>query len=338
MIMNRYAVDIDSDVMQENKLYVARDTYLDKKVLIKIFSDNKYIRSDFIQNFIDVSTVINDIKSKYILKIENVGGYSSIDKYYYFIVYEYIEGIELPELIKGNYLHAEAVTNIAIEILKALECVNEIDNKILIDGISNINYHGSLKIQDIIVDKEYNIKIADFGITAANKGKNIRANGNYRYMSPHQLCVEYTDYESDLFSFGIILYEMIFKKRPFGEGYDEIDMLNKIDKGPDYKSMTVSKEYNELIEINKKLLSRKNKFKNFKEVILELSNIMYKTSEIEKDLVKKVNDIDKKLKEIEENENKKKEKELLENRNEKIKKGVFTILIIMLLIRIITLL
>ena len=72
MIQNRYAVDFDG-VMEENRLYVARDLSTDERVLIKIFSHNKHISADFIQNFIDVSTVINDIGSKYILRIKDVG-------------------------------------------------------------------------------------------------------------------------------------------------------------------------------------------------------------------------------------------------------------------------
>lgn len=295
MIQNRYAVDFDG-VMEENRLYVARDLSNDEKVLIKIFSHSKNINVDFVQNFIDISTVINDIGSKYVLKIKDVGEYYQDYKGYYFIAYEYIEGVELSELIKGNYLHPEAMINISIEILKALESVNMIQKGIYSDGIQDINYHGSLKMQDIIVDKDNNIKIADFGVTAANKGKNIRAKGNYQYMSPHQLCIDYTDYESDLFAFGIILYEMIFKKRPFGIASDEKDMLKRIDRGPDYSNITVLKEYEGLVKIDKKLLGRKDKFKNFNEVIMAMTGIMYYTAEIKINPPEdELNTIDKKL-------------------------------------------
>ena len=91
MIGNRYAVEVDG-VMEENRLYVARDTFTDEKVLLKIFYHNKYINKDFIQNLIDVSTVINDINSKYILKIKDIGMRYNEDKHFYFISYEYIEG------------------------------------------------------------------------------------------------------------------------------------------------------------------------------------------------------------------------------------------------------
>ncbi len=161
MIGNRYAVEVDG-VMEENRLYVARDTFTDEKVLLKIFYHNKYINKDFIQNLIDVSTAINDINSKYILKIKDIGmRYEKVllkifyhnkyinkdfiqnlidvstaindinskyilkikdigmryneDKHFYFISYEYIEGVELSELIKGNYLHTLYLMNILKE-------------------------------------------------------------------------------------------------------------------------------------------------------------------------------------------------------------------------------
>ena len=322
MIQNRYAVDFDG-VMEENRLYVARDLSTDERVLIKIFSHNKHISADFIQNFIDVSTVINDIGSKYILKIKDVGEHYEDYKGYYFIAYEYIEGVELSELIKGNYLHPEAMINISIEILKALESVNLIHKGVYSDGMHNINYHGSLKMQDIIVDKDYNIKIADFGITAANRGKNIRAKGNYQYMSPHQLCIDYTDYESDLFAFGIILYEMIFKKRPFGIAFGEHDMLKRIDRGPDYSNLTVIKEYEDLVKIDKRLLSRKNKYKNFNEVIMAMTGIMYRTAEIKiNPPEEELNAIDKKLMQTQKLEIEKIEKETKNKKSSIFKKAI----------------
>lgn len=220
--------------------------------------------------------------------------------------------------------------NISIEILKALESVNLIHKGVYSDGMHNINYHGSLKMQDIIVDKDYNIKIADFGITAANRGKNIRAKGNYQYMSPHQLCIDYTDYESDLFAFGIILYEMIFKKRPFGIAFGENDMLKRIDRGPDYSNLTVIKEYEELVKIDKRLLSRKNKYQNFNEVIMAMTGIMYRTAEIKiNPPEEELNAIDKKLMQTQKLEIEKIEKETKNKKSSLFKKAIVIALVSM---------
>ena len=335
MIGNRYAVEVDG-VMEENRLYVARDTFTDEKVLLKIFYHNKYINKDFIQNLIDVSTAINDINSKYILKIKDIGMRYNEDKHFYFISYEYIEGVELSELIKGNYLHPEAMINISVEILKALESVNLINKGIYSDGIHDINYHGSLKMQDIIVDKDYNIKIADFGITAANRGTNIRAKGNYQYMSPYQLCIDYTDYESDLFAFGIILYEMIFKKRPFGSAYCESDMLKRIDRGPNYNNVVVSKEYEDLVRIDKKLLSRKDKFKSFNEVIMAMTGIMYHTAEVKINPTEEVNAIDEKLMQTQKLNLEKIERENSRKKSSLFRKFIVIVLISMFIVGLVT--
>lgn len=54
---------------------------------------------------------------------------------------------------------------------------------------------------------------------------NIRSGNNIKYLSPHQICINYTDTESDFFALGLILFECIFKKLPFGESYDEEQMV-----------------------------------------------------------------------------------------------------------------
>lgn len=277
MIGNRYILDAREESIDENRLYQARDVLEEEKVFLKIINANRYIKKDFIENLIDISTTVNDLGNRYILKLKNIGiHYKDNGEYCYYMAYEYIDGVELSELIAGNYLHPEAIMNISVEILKALESIHSIDCGM--HGMYDFGYHGSLKMNDIIVDKNYNVKIADFGITAANRGENIRAKGNYQYMSAPQICINYTDKESDLFAFGIILYEMIFKRRPFGTAKNEKDMLSRIDRGPDYRNIKVQKSYEKLVEIDKRLLSRKNKFKDCKEAIVELTGVLYQNT------------------------------------------------------------
>lgn len=277
MIGNRYILNVREESVEENRLYLARDLIEEENVFLKIINANIHIKKDFLENLIDISTTINNFENKNILKLKNIGmHYKENGEYCYYIAYEYVNGVELSELIAGNYLHPEAIMNISVEILKTLESIHSLNYKMY--GIHDFNYHGSLKINDIIVDKNYNIKIADFGITAANRGENIRAKGNYQYMSAPQICINYTDKESDLFAFGIILYEMIFKRRPFGTAKNEKDMLSRIDRGPDYRNIKVQQGYEKLVEIDKRLLSRKNKFNDCKEAIVELTGVLYENT------------------------------------------------------------
>lgn len=272
-IGNRYSIINDKHI-EFNKLYKARDVYDNKMVLLKVIDHNHHICEDFIANLIDESTIIKDINSPYILNMIDVGVDYREDGIWYYMIYDYEDGITLNNIIEGNYLHLEAIISIATQILKGLETVNEHEI-----------YHGDLNPGNILVDKWYNIKILNFGVTKANKGINIRACNNIKYLSPHQLCINYTDSESDFFALGLILFECIFKKLPFGESKDDLHMLSLIDKGIAFNELKAINGNKELIDIIKKLLSRKDKYINFKEVILDLSSIMYEKAEIKESLL-----------------------------------------------------
>lgn len=84
---------------------------------------------------------------------------------------------------------------------------------------------------------------------------------------------------------GLILFECIFKKLPFGESYDEEQMLKFIDKGINFNALKGINGNEELIEIIKKLLNRTEKYSEFREVILDLSSIMYEKAEIKESLL-----------------------------------------------------
>ena len=268
-IGNRYSIINIEDNIEFNKLYKARDLYENKTILLKVINHNNHICEDFLANLIDESTIIREINSPYILNMIDVGVDYREDGIWYYMIYEYEKGISLNNIIEGNYLHLEAIISIATQILKGIEAAKE-------HGM----YHGDLNPSNILVDKWYNVKILNFGVTKANHGVNIRSGNNIKYLSPHQLCINYTDTESDFFALGLILFECIFKKLPFGESYDEEQMLKFIDKGINFNALKGINGNEELIEIIKKLLNRTEKYSEFREVILDLSSIMYEKAEM----------------------------------------------------------
>ena len=274
LIGNRYEILANIDSIELNTLYKARDVYNNTKVLIKIIEHEENIHEDFVSNLIDESTNIDGIKSHYIMKILEVGVHCTEDTTLYYIVSEYCGGIGLDKIISGNYLHLEAIISIATQILRSLEVAH-----------AHNLYHGDLKPSNIIVDKWYNIKISDFGVTKANNGVNLRLNNNISYLCPHQLNINYTDIESDLFALGLILYECIFKKLPFEKGATENEMLKFIDKGVNWNEVKGVNGNDELINIIKKLLSRTNKYANISDIIVDLSAIMYDKADIEEEIV-----------------------------------------------------
>ncbi|WP_042273541.1 protein kinase domain-containing protein [[Clostridium] dakarense] len=282
-IGNRYEILNCAGEIDLNKIYKARDAYDNKKVLIKVIEHNPNICEDFVSNLIDESTMIKQMHSPYILKIIDVGIHCTELTTLYYIVSEYSEGIGLDNLISGNYLHLEAIINISTQILKALEVTN-----------TNNVYHGDLNPGNIIVDEMYNVKIFGFGTTKANNGVNLRVCNEIRYLCPHQLCVNYTDEESDYFALGLILFESIFKKLPFGEANNDESMLRLIDKGVAWNELKAINGNNELIDVIKRLLSRDKKYNNIQDIIIDLSSIMYEKADIEEEVneIEEFNEVD----------------------------------------------
>ena len=268
-IGNRYELLNCEGNIELNKIYKARDAYDNKKVLIKVIEENDNICTNFISNLIDESTMLYQVNSPYILKMIDVGIHCTELTTLYYMVSEYCEGIALENVIRGNYLHLEAIVNIATQIVKALETLDSY----------NI-YHGDLNPSNIIVDEWHNIKICNVVTTKANHVINIMSSGQIKYLSPHQVCVNYTDLESDFFTLGLILFEAIFKKLPFGQCENEKQMLKNIDKGVIWNELIAINGNNKLINIIKKLLNRTEKYTNTQDIIIDLSLVMYEKADI----------------------------------------------------------
>lgn len=269
-IGNRYEIlDYDNEI-QVGKFYTARDTYYNRLVYLKLIKNVGRLRIGFMPDLIDESTVLSQINSEYIGKLLHIDVHCSEYDVYYYVVSEYFEGESLKNFIYNNILDRNTIASLAMNIIKALE-------------IANVNhlYHGSLNPNNIFIDENRNIKIFDFGITKANKGVNLRLDKDLSYLCPHQLNIDYTDKESDFFSLGIILFEMVFRELPFGNAYNEKEMLKQVDKGVRWSLLEYDDSLEDIIKIIRKLLSRDNKYKTTQEIVIDLSSIIYEDVELE---------------------------------------------------------
>ena len=279
-IGNRYEILEYDDEIQVGRLYTARDIYYNRMVYIKLIKKVEKLRVGFMPNLIDESTVLSQINSEHIGKLLHIDIHCTEYDIYYYIVSEYFEGETLKSFIHNNILDRNTIANLAMNIVKSLE-------------IANINhlYHGSLNPNNILIDENKNIKIFDFGITKANKGVNLRLDNTLSYLCPHQLNIDYTDKESDFFSLGIILFEMVFRYLPFGNAYTDKEMLKQVDKGVRWSLLEYDKSLDDIVKIIKKLLSRDNKYKTTQEIVIDLSNIIYEHVELEKEECKEQEEI-----------------------------------------------
>lgn len=187
-------------------VYKAYDNIEDKIVAIKILKDEFMGNDDFIRRFKNESKAIAMLSHPNIVKVSDVSFGDRIQ----YIVMEYIEGVTLKEYIesRGSLLWSEAIS-FAIQILRALGHAH--DNGIV---------HRDVKPQNIMVLPDNStIKVADFGIArfARSNQKTVTdmAIGSVHYISPEQARGDKTDEKADIYSVGVILYEMLTGKMPF---------------------------------------------------------------------------------------------------------------------------
>ena len=266
IIDNRYKIDNEKDEdLQIDKLYRAKDLQLDSDVYIKVIMDNTTIKDTFIANLVDESMMMSNIDCDNVANILDV----ITDESKYYIVSEYFNGISLFDLVNKNNITLDNIIFIMKQMVTSMRMFDE-------KGF----YHGGIRLDNILVDENYNIKIYDLGITKANGGVNIRMNDNISFLSPHQLNINYTDIESDFFAIGVVMYYCLLKKMPFKIAKTEFDMLKNIDKGInlDPEKITIFNE--PLIKIIKKLLDRKDKYNNYNEILIDLTEIMYVKADI----------------------------------------------------------
>ena len=269
-IGNRYDILDYNGEIEVGKLYKARDAYSNNIVYVKLINNSELIKETFKPDLIDESTVVNHIALPQIAKVYINGIHCTEFELYYYIVYEYFEGQTLKDYIYNNNLSKKSIVNITSQIIRAIESTN----------LVNL-YHGGLNANNILIDKDENIKIYDYGITKANDGVNPRLNDDINYLCPHQLNIDYTDISSDFFALGIILFEMMFREMPFGYDACNKERLKNVDKDIKWHLLIYNDEYTDILNIIKKLLSRKNKYKNTGEILVDLSGIMYEQANID---------------------------------------------------------
>ncbi len=186
-------------------VYKAYDNIDDRMVSIKVLKDEFLANEEFRRRFKNESKAIAVLSHPNIVKVYDV---SLGDKLQY-IVREYVEGITLKEYIEqqGVIPWKEAV-HFTTQILRALQHAHD-------KGI----VHRDIKPQNIMLLENGTIKVTDFGIARFSRGETRTmteaAIGSVHYISPEQARGEMTDDKADIYSVGVVLYEMITGRLPF---------------------------------------------------------------------------------------------------------------------------
>ena len=186
-------------------VYKAYDSIEDRIVAIKILKEEFASNEEFQRRFKNESKAIAVLSHPNIVKVYDV----SFGDLIQYIVMEYIEGITLKEYIERNGgLTWNDAVSFTIQILRGLQHAHD-------KGI----VHRDVKPQNIIVLADKTIKVTDFGIArfARKESQTItdKAIGSVHYISPEQAKGEFTDEKADIYSLGVIMYEMLTGTLPF---------------------------------------------------------------------------------------------------------------------------
>lgn len=202
------------------KVYLAEDTLLEKKVALKVLSSELCREEQFIERFKREAKIQSKLSHQNIVTLHNL--LKSDDTY--FIVMEFAEGITLQELIRNTGLIPE---------IRALKIFDKILNALKYAHSKNV-IHRDIKPSNIMISENDDVKIMDFGIAKLLGERTItRTNtklGSLYYMSPEQLNnPNDVDYRTDLFSLGIVLFEMVTGKLPYDIDTDsDFKIMNQI--------------------------------------------------------------------------------------------------------------
>ncbi|MBQ3842293.1 MAG: Stk1 family PASTA domain-containing Ser/Thr kinase [Ruminiclostridium sp.] len=202
---NRYELTELIGVGGMADIYKANDIIENKVVAVKILKNEFAKSEDFLRRFRNESKAIALLSHKNIVKIYDVGFTDKIQ----YIVMEYIDGITLTEYIeRQGVLKWRDAVHFTTQILRALQHAHD-------RGI----VHRDIKSQNVMLLADGTIKVMDFGIAHFNRetDKTIseKAIGSVHYISPEQARGEVTDEKSDIYSVGVMLYEMLTGVKPF---------------------------------------------------------------------------------------------------------------------------
>jgi serine/threonine-protein kinase len=258
------------------EVFLAEDTRLDRKVALKI------LPPEFAEDKDRMSRFVREAKSASALNHPNIITIYEINEFEntHFIATEFIDGKTLNDYAKDNPLSYKSVLEIAIQIASALDVAH-----------SNGIVHRDIKPDNVMIRPDGFVKILDFGIAKLSEKQNTAIEsedataiqqpstspgmiiGTANYMSPEQAKGQTVDERTDIFSYGVVLYEMIAGHLPF-QGETAMEIISSIikDEPRIVENAAVPSEIERII--GKTLRKDRNeRYQTIKDVLIDLKDV-----------------------------------------------------------------
>ncbi len=201
-------------------VYQARDPHIERLVAVKVLRPDRVTSDDFVKRFLKEARVIGRLSHSNIVAIYDVGE----EQGSVYIAMEFLEGVSLSDIIKEKRPDLREIVALGVQLAETLDYAHQ--KKVV---------HRDIKPSNIIVQSDGQVKITDFGIAHvedANATLQTQAGdimGTPSYMSPEQVLSKPVDGRTDIFSLGVILYEMTAGRRPFGgDGKALMTVMNEV--------------------------------------------------------------------------------------------------------------
>ncbi|MFO7447027.1 MAG: serine/threonine-protein kinase [Ignavibacteriaceae bacterium] len=197
-------------------VYLANHIYLGKKIILKTLNTDNLPDKTILERFKREAKILAQLEHPNLIKVLDFGTHS----HFFYISFEHFDSRNLREVIKDDSLSVEDKNQLIIQLLKALNAAHQ--NQVI---------HRDIKPENILVNNNFELKIADFGLALIQNDHGLTQKssivGTPSYMSPEQIRGEALTPQSDLFSAGIVCYELLTGKNPL-LGKDISETINKI--------------------------------------------------------------------------------------------------------------
>jgi hypothetical protein len=247
------------------EVYLANDTRLHRKVALKFLpvdlADDENLRARF-EREVQAVAALNNPNIVHVYEVSEYRGRP-------FFAMEHVAGESLKMYVRNHKLSLIEMLKIAMSICEGLAAAHE-------QGI----VHRDVKPANIVIDEAGHLKILDFGIAKVGDDSDLTATGSTigttSYMSPEQVQGKRLDHRSDIFSFGVVFYEMITGVLPFKGVNDAATILSILHDTPEPLSQRNPEAPRELQAIISKLLVKdpRKRYQDVKQVVPDLQHLL----------------------------------------------------------------